>query len=151
MPYKKNELRELSTLYNLNININTLISRNQSKGKIGVDLLVISKICETKKISLKEFNHMLTKREQIKSAKITLLTKMLIKEKKDIKMEDDLNLNIEIESDDVTWLKDGNTKLMGYENIDHLIDELDGVIEIDDDFKIHLIDEEKLTEKILFI
>ena len=62
------------------------------------------------------------------------------------------NLNIEVESTTVTWLKDGDEKLMGYENIGHLINELEGVIKIDaNELTIHLLDEEKLTEKILFL
>ncbi len=62
------------------------------------------------------------------------------------------NLNIEVESPTVTWLKDGDEKLMGYENIDQLIEELKEAIKIDeDDFTIHLINEEKLTEAILFL
>ena len=61
------------------------------------------------------------------------------------------NLNIEVESPTITWLKDGTEKLMGYENIDHLINELKEAIKIDNDFKIHLLDEEKLTEAILFL
>lgn len=61
------------------------------------------------------------------------------------------NLNIVIESDTITWLKNGEEKLMGYENIDHLIEELEGIIQIDDDFHIHLLDEKKLTEAIVFL
>ena len=66
-------------------------------------------------------------------------------------MDEYQNLNIEVENDTTTWLRDGETKLMGYENIDQLINELKGIIEIDDDFNIKLLDEEKLTEAILFL
>ena len=61
------------------------------------------------------------------------------------------DLNIEVESDTITWLRNGKVKLMGYENIDHLIDELQGIIEIDDDLNINLLDEEKLTKVIIFL
>jgi len=66
-------------------------------------------------------------------------------------MDEYQNLNIEVENDTTTWLRDGETKLMGYENIDQLIDELKDIIEIDDNFNIKLLDEEKLTEAILFL
>jgi len=60
------------------------------------------------------------------------------------------NLNIEI-IDGLAWLRDGEQQLMGYENIDHLINELNGIIKIDDDFKIVLLDEEKLHSALIFL
>ena len=60
------------------------------------------------------------------------------------------NLNIEV-VDGLAWLRDGEHKLMGYENIDQLINELNGTIKVDDDFKIILLDEQKLDNALIFL
>lgn len=52
MNYTKKEIRELSELYN--ININTLLSQ-QKKGKQAVDLIIIKRIATDKKLTLEQF------------------------------------------------------------------------------------------------
>ena len=52
MNYTKKQIRELSALYN--INLNTLLSQ-QKNGKQAVDLVVIKNICIDKEVTLEQF------------------------------------------------------------------------------------------------
>lgn len=61
-------------------------------------------------------------------------------------------LSIEVEGEDVVWLKDGEQRLLGFETVYQLLKELKGVISFNkEEFTITLLDEEKLTEKMLFL
>ena len=147
MKYTKQQIRELSTLYN--INLNTLLSQ-QKHGKQAVDLVVIKKICTDESVTLEQFNKAFNCIKNEKKVKTVMLLKLLLKEKKGIGISDEPKLNILVESDTVTWLRDGEQKVMSYENINHLTLSLDGIIEINDDLDIALLDEEKFLEAMFF-
>lgn len=86
-----------------------------------------------------------------KQKMVSEMTKILIAEKKGVEMGRNPKLNILVEDVDVVWLRDGEEKLLGFENIDQLMKELEGIIKVHKEkWTIKLLDEEKLTEKILF-
>ena len=73
MSYTKNQIRELSALYN--INLNTLLSQ-QKNGKQAVDLVVIKNICTDKKVTLEQFLKLFedkTLTDRIKELELSIL------------------------------------------------------------------------------
>ena len=64
-------------------------------------------------------------------------------------LKEDWKLEIVVE-ESVTWLKDDGVAIIGYDNIDLLLEKLQGVIHLDDDFIIIIDDEKELINRSLF-